>query len=308
MESQQLQYFTRKEINDGKWNRCIDDASNGLIYGYSFYLDRMSENWDALVLNDYEAVMPLTWKIKFGLSYLYQPPFAASLGIFGNHLNEKLLISFLESIPSRFKVVDISLNHQNHFLDNIPGMVIRKNYILDLNKPYEEIVNGYRENIRRNIKKARQLNCSWKTNIPLDLILPLAKVQMKTLSDFSDEDFENFRNLCSILLDQGKAVTYGVFTSRNELVASAVYFFSHRRAYYILVGNHPNGKTLGASHFLIDRFIHDNAGKGLFLDFEGSDIRNLAFFYSSFGAIEEQYPAYYRNRLPWFMRWLKKSS
>jgi hypothetical protein len=72
------------------------------------------------------------------------------------------------------------------------------------------------------------------------------------------------------------------------------------------VGNHPNGRTLGASHALIDAFIEDHAAQDLLLDFEGSDIRNLAFFYSSFGAVEEKYAAIKLNRLPWWMKWMKR--
>jgi hypothetical protein len=72
------------------------------------------------------------------------------------------------------------------------------------------------------------------------------------------------------------------------------------------VGNHPNGRTLGASHALIDAFIQDHAQQDMVLDFEGSDIRNLAFFYSSFGAVAELYPAFRLNRLPFWLRWLKR--
>jgi hypothetical protein len=102
------------------------------------------------------------------------------------------------------------------------------------------------------------------------------------------------------------AITYGIVSAQNELLASCVFFLSHNRAYYILVGNHPNGKTIGASHALIDAFIKDHAGKNILLDFEGSDIRNLAFFYSSFGAGNEIYPAIKINRLPFYLKWLKK--
>jgi hypothetical protein len=72
------------------------------------------------------------------------------------------------------------------------------------------------------------------------------------------------------------------------------------------VGNHPNGKTIGASHALIDAFIKDHAGQNLLLDFEGSDIRNLAFFYSSFGAGEEKYTGIKMNRLPRLLQLFKK--
>jgi len=72
-----------------------------------------------------------------------------------------------------------------------------------------------------------------------------------------------------------------------------------------MVGNHPDGKTIGASHYLIDRFIADYAGQNLILDFEGSDISSLAFFYSSFGAKEEKYSAIKLNKLPWYIKWMK---
>jgi hypothetical protein len=72
------------------------------------------------------------------------------------------------------------------------------------------------------------------------------------------------------------------------------------------VGNNPNGRTLGASHSLIDAFIKDHAGQNLLLDFEGSDVRNLAFFYSSFGATEEKYAAIKLNKLSWYIKWMKE--
>ena len=56
-------------------------------------------------------------------------------------------------------------------------------------------------------------------------------------------------------------------------------------------------KHIGASHALIDAFIKDHAGQNLILDFEGSDFRNLAFFYSRFGAKVEIYPAIKINTL-----------
>ena len=105
----------------------------------------------------------------------------------------------------------------------------------------------------------------------------------------------------------GLLKTYGIYSKTGQLIASAIFTFSHARAYYILVGNHPNGRTLGASHALIDAFIQDHAGQNLLLDFEGSDLRNLAFFYSSFGAVEENYLSIRENRLPWYLKWMKRS-
>ena len=164
----------------------------------------------------------------------------------------------------------------------------------------------YRENIRRNVKKAQQAGCTIQKDFGVEQVMELALAQMRERTPEIDDNAERFRKLYAYLHPLKMSITYGVFDSRNELLSSCVFFYSHNRAYYILVGNHPNGKTLGASHALIDTFIRDHAGQSLLLDFEGSDVQNLAFFYSSFGAVEEKYAGLKVNRLPFYLRWLKR--
>ena len=180
----------------------------------------------------------------------------------------------------------------------------KSNFTLPLNRSYETIYDRYRENVKRNIKKAGNYGCSVKTGIGIESIIELAKQQPQQ-SKTAEKDFTNMALLYKQLQQPSKAVSYGVFSQQEQLLASCIFFFSHNRAYYILVGNHPNGRTLGASHALIDAFIKDYAGQDLLLDFEGSDLRNLAFFYSSFGATEEKYAAIRWNSLPWWVRWMK---
>ncbi len=180
----------------------------------------------------------------------------------------------------------------------------RSNYVLDLNNSYAELYKGYRENIKRNIKKATQLGCRVERDFDAGKVIELALQQMESYGKESADNVNRFRKLYKYLHEKKMATTYGI-SLNEELLASCVFFFSHKRAYYILVGNHPNGKTIGASHALIDAFIKDHAGEYMSLDFEGSDIRNLAFFYASFGAKHEVYPAIKINRLPFYLKWLK---
>lgn len=315
-----IQYLTRQQLNTVQWDNCITHADNGLPYAYSIYLDHMSKYWSGLVLGDYEAVMPLTWNSKYGIAYLYQPHFTAQLGIFGNHLTPALLEAFIAAIPKKFKLIEIELNQANGLPGNDASgiqqlqsgtsqfsnaVTLRSNYILNLRSSYEELYSQYRDNIRRNIKKAQQLNNRYETGIPVSEVIELSKSQMLGISNLTDQDYNNFASLFAQLQSEKKALACGVYDTNDQLIASCVYVISNNRACYILVGNHPNGRTSGASHFLIDRFIHQHAGQDLLLDFEGSDIRNLAFFYSSFGATLETYPSLRINRLPWFLRFLK---
>jgi len=301
-----IQYLPHQSIDKQKWDDCITRSANGLIYGYSLYLDHMARQWDALVSGDYEAVMPLTWNRKWGVHYLYQPFLTAQLGVFGNALTPELLENFLKAIPSKFRYWDFYLNHGNVFPLKEIDLYERNNFVLSLNKPYEELYGAYRENIQRNIKRAQQTGCTGTKDFEADKVIELAVEQMRSYSNESASNVERFRKLYQQLYRQKKAITYGILSASGQLISSAVFLYSHNRAYYILVGNHPDGRTIGASHALIDYFIRDNASKPLLLDFEGSDIRNLAFFYSSFGATEEKFAGIKLNRLPFYLKWLKK--
>jgi hypothetical protein len=299
----EIRYVKGSDIDRDKWDRCIRDATNGLIYSYSYYLDIMADNWDALIIGDHQIVMPLPWRSKYGIRYVYQPFLTAQLGIFGNGLTGEIVNNMIDAIPSSFKLVECSLNQGNF----APVTALkRSNYVLDLSASYEELYTNYRENIQRNIKKAFQLGCTAKISIEVEEVIKLALAQMRSNDKDADENAGKFRRLYSILEQKQMAATYGILSDKGEIISSAVFFYSHGRAYYILVGNHPNGRTIGASHALIDAFIKDHAGQKLLLDFEGSDFRNLAFFYSSFGAKLETYPALKLNRLPFYLKWLKR--
>lgn len=301
-----IQYLPYHQIDKVKWDACVDDAENGLIYGSSIYLDNMANFWDALILNDYEAVMPLTWNKKYGIHYLYQPYLTAALGLFGNNISADLLNDFLQAIPAKFKYWDIYLNYGNRYHLKNFKLYERVNYVLPLNEPYEKLLSSFRIGLKQSIKRAKQLNCTIRRDINVDEVIALAKEQGRNFSSATKKDYARLKNLYLELYQQNKAITYGIYLPSGQLAASCILLSSHKRVYYILAGNHPNGRTVGASQMLINTFIQDNAGKDLLLDFEGSDIPSLAFFYSSFGSVKELYVGIKVNRLPKALQLFKR--
>lgn len=303
MNADAIRYVHRDEIDNTKWNDCIKRTANSRLYAYSFYLDAMSKQWDALVLGDYKAVMALPWNSKYGIRYIYQPFITAQLGVFGEHITPELANEFIRSIPVSFRLVEISLNpgHQ-HAVSSTP----RKNYVLNLEPVYETIAGAYNENTRRNIKKAMQLGLSAITSTDPEKVIALALEQMKSHGEEPADNLDRFRKLYHALEEKGMTRVYGIGSTQKELLASAIFFIADNRAYYMLVGNHPSGRTSGASHALVDAFIKDHAGKKMVLDFEGSDIPTLASFYSGFGAVNEPYSFLKINRLPFYLKWMKR--
>ena len=299
-------YLKNNQVDKTKWDACIASAANELIYAYSYYLDAMSKHWDALVLNDYEAVMPLTWGRKYGIFYLYQPFFTASLGIFGKNISADVTKDFLKIIPVKFRYWDIYLNSKNQF--PVKGFTFynRRNYTLVLDKSYEDLFKNFSENHQRNINRAIRTGCIIKKNIDITEVVRMAEEKAKKYSTIKKQDYNNLKNLYQYLFSVNKAETYGVFTINEELLSTCVFFYSQNRAYYILAGNSKAAKKIGASHFLINAFIKQHSNKNLVLDFAGSSIQNIAAFYAKFGAKEEIYPGLKMNKLPAIFKLFKK--
>ncbi len=74
----------------------------------------------------------------------------------------------------------------------------------------------------------------------------------------------------------------------------------------MLAGNITKGRALGASHLIINAFIKQYSQTNIILDFEGSNIKEIAFFFKGFGAQPEEYCGLKLNALPPIVRALKK--
>ncbi|MBE7169743.1 MAG: hypothetical protein INR73_04090 [Williamsia sp.] len=305
-ENSAIQYLTRDQIDGNQWNACIHKAPNGLIYAYTDYLDAMAKNWDALVLGSYQAVMPLPWNKKWGFYYLYQPFLCASLGVFGEEITASMLKEFLQAIPRRFRLWDMYFNYGNFF--PVPGYELyqRISHVLDLRTPYDTLYADFRTSYKTLLKRFDKIGCTIKKNIPIEEVLQLTRVKLVPVANVKEEEYSRFTQLYKKLAALGKGISYGAYSPHGELLASGVFLFSNGRAYYIVAGNHADGRTVGASHQVINTFIREHAGRELLLDFEGSDVHNIAFFFKSFGAVEEKYPGIFYNKLPRLVRWLKK--
>src|SRR5437016_14568872 len=100
-----IRYFQHHQIDKKKWDDSIRRSVNGMVYAYSWYLDVVSPNWNALIEGNYEAVFPLTWRKKYGFYYLYQPLFTQQLGVFFSvkKINGATVQEFLDSIPAQYR-------------------------------------------------------------------------------------------------------------------------------------------------------------------------------------------------------------
>ena len=299
-----INYVAREAIDIAKWDRCIDEAKNGLIYAYSIYLDNMATHWDALVLNDYEAVMPLTWNKKWGIKYLYQPPFTQQLGIFGRRIiNEQDIRSFITIAKEKFPFAEIFLNALNPYVETEK----KNNYILNLNDGYEKIHASYKKNLLQNLKDSKKNNLVYSIGMDYKQAIDFYVSRYSNrMPHTTRKDYQRFFKVCDLLNEKKMLFIRKVSLPNNELLAIALFFKDNKRLYNIMPTTLLKGRGLKANHFLIDELIIEFAGKNIILDFEGSDIAGIARFYQQFGSSNEPYYFLRYNNLPWFARLFKK--
>jgi hypothetical protein len=289
-----LQY---QDIDKEKWDRCIRESHNGLIYSTSLYLDHVAGQWDALILDDYEAVMPLPWRKKWGINYVYPPAFTQQLGI-TSRISEsvELVNDFIESIPKKFPYLEMNFNVTNPLPTH--AFVARKNYILSLSPTYKILGHAYSRSARRNIAKAKSYHLHIVEQQDPGEIISMHRQRFKDAVGNSADDYTRFATLVKKLIANEQCYCIAAKNKKGELVAGSIYTIFKNRITFILNGNTEDSLTNGATHLLMDFTINKFSEKNYLLDFEGSDQPSFARFYEQYGAKAETYALLQINNLP----------
>lgn len=290
-----IQILESLKLDKKRWDDCIAADPDALVYSTSWFLDGMTEEWSGLIVGDYEAVMPLPVKRKAGLKMVAIPPFAQRLGLSGR------IPDGMEAVI-RKKVFAFSKIFQYAAREIVlwekTAHRRRTNFILPLEKSYEEIAHNYTKPCRKNISKAENRNCVFTNEVSVATVFRFYKDAYGTAAGYTEKHYQMLENL---LNNPGKRISChisGVKNQEGRLVYAAILMDDGKRLYYILGAPTEEGRQMRAAYFFIDRTIREFAGSGKTFDFEGSDLPNVAVFYQSFSPLTEYYYQIYHNRLP----------
>ena len=284
-----IKHLTRNELDVKKYDNCISKAINSRIYAYSWYLDIVCDNWDVLVLDDYQAVMPLPKQKKYGVSYVYQPPWTQQLGIFSpTEVSQKVISSFIKKTTSIF-LLYYNFNAQNLNLKHVRKS-IKINYELNLNKTYDGTFNDYRKDRKKSLRKATEHKLYFEDGNNVKELIQLYK-EVFPLLNIKDELFKRLYELLEFCLNEEHGFQRNIYM-QNQIVARGFFLHYKNRIYYLFGASNKQGKKIGATTFMIDSVLKQFANTQNVFDFEGSSIASIGNFYKSFGAMNVPYPVF----------------
>jgi len=266
----------------------------------------MACKWHGLIIDDYNAVMPLPWRKKYGILYCYSPAFIQQLGLFGN-TTAVPLHEIISAITTFSKYGDLFLNYGNAFmLPNIKA-IPKTNFIINLKEGYEAISNRYAKSLIIKLKKSSGNDFIYAESSHVKEAVQLYRSYIANrMPHVTQQDYEHFTALCQTLQQQNDCFIRAINNKEGILLAMSLFLKDAHRIYNMLPVTTHEGRKLNAQHFLIDSVIKEFAGQPVLFDFEGSDLPGVKTFYENFLPQNQPYYLWHYNRLPFPLRLIKR--
>jgi hypothetical protein len=302
--------LSRPEIDDERWNTFITNAAQSVVYGYSWYLDVVCEDWKALIWpspDDYQIVIPLPLKRKWGMAVVEQPLFCQYLGFFSvTEITPAQRDVFLGKLSYSFAYISTySFNPGNTpMLD--PGMlesfqfIGRKNqtHWLSLAQPMPQIQANYSSDRKLNLKRAEKSD--WLVEERSD-ITPLIQLFKRHHAGQMQGGVrpKTYRMLAVLfeVLSEKHAATIYYASGNNEVHAGALFVQAGKTGIYLFNAADQTGRNGNARTFLLNKYFEAQAGKLENFDFETPEKLSVSSFYKSFGAAGIPYFSIRKNEL-----------
>ncbi len=302
-----IRYCPHNEIDKKKWDECISSSSLCLPYAFSWYLDIVSPGWDALIAGNYESIMPLPFKQKWLITYVYKPYFAQQLGLFSpEDPGETLLHEFIQAIPGKFRYIHTNLNESNPS-GNLYTRKLNINHLIRIDRSYNSIYKEYSRNCRRNIKKAEDAGLTLDYELNTAVFVEFVFNNLgKQIPGLDTEQRAMLEKIIATARQEVNGKMIGIYTRQQELCAAGFFMQTNDRQIFSVCASNETGKQFDAMYLLVNGQIRKSAGQHKWFDFSGSNIKGIAYFNQSFSAITLTYPTLHLNRLPLPMRWIKK--
>jgi hypothetical protein len=300
-----IKYIRSQDLDIVKYNDCIENSIQSRIYAFSWYLDIVADNWGVLVQDDYKAVMPIPWKKKYGIKYVYPPFWLLELGVFSLDENQDIN-SFLEVLYCDFKFIELRLNTKNKFLKS--DFLINKQFqYLDLKIGYESILKGYNRNRKREIIKANKHHLieNWNDN-PEKLITIFKANIAERVKGVSDKDYTTLLNIMQLSIQKRVGELLTIYDTNDKLLAAAFFLKHKNKVTQLVCASDVSNRKNGVHAFFNDRAIFKYQPHFSVYNFGGSSMKNIANYYTSFGAATEEYQQIKYNNLPFLLGLFKK--
>ncbi|MDA3866835.1 MAG: GNAT family N-acetyltransferase [Salinivirgaceae bacterium] len=274
------------------------------IFLQPWWLDAVcNDNWDVVLVQKGQhihAAMP--YSLSHNGRYSMQPMLTQFLGPYIKYpddqkyatrlsFEKKTMEQLINSLPN---FAYFKQNFSPTFVNWLPfywnGFKQTTRYTYIISKLFDS-ASVWREmagSIRRNIQKAKkELTVSLSEDI--EIFYALNKKTFERQEKKIPYPFDLVRAIDTACLEHGVRKIYMAYDSEGQLHAAIYVVFDSNTAYYLMGGSDPELRSGGATALLMWTAIQDALQMNLDFNFEGSMIKPIERYFSSFGSVQQQF-------------------
>lgn len=270
-----IQLLSPEEIDTVKWNSCVHFATQPGFFGYIWYLNAVSRDWVGLVEGDYETVLPLFYSRDWlGRKVFVQPTHLAPSGPFSQHvMSRPRVLALLRALPPRTRNLLLAWEGQVGLAEVEDTPVSR--LLLPLYKDFTTLRDAF--------SPENQEETDWVVSSPSPEAVTDFWYQHTPRYGARDADRHRLRRIFYQAMHRGQAFSSGISRPSGELLAAALFVFSHQYIFRLASAAAPGQEGQQALTALYRNIIQTHAGKHLMIDFNGDKAGK------GFGATELHY-------------------
>lgn len=293
--------------NKDKYRRLCKTTSNIPIFSMDWWLDITAgeHNWDVSIVesnNEIIASLPYYKSKKYVFDIISMPVMTPSLGVWIKYPNEQKYTTKLSYEKETFTALIDNLPRHDYFFQQFHWSItngmpfywrgfnlsMEYTYMIENTMDLAYIFANFRENIRREIRKAEKV----LTVVTEEDSEKFYQIHKKTF------DRQNINKCYSLELIQQIDEACRIRNCRKMLFAvddagqvhSAIYIiWDSKCVYYLMGGGDPVLRTSGATSLLLWKAIQDASHQSKQFDFVGSIIEPIDRFFRGFGAVQKPY-------------------
>jgi hypothetical protein len=304
VEQGKIQHLKNSEINFVKWDNCINNSHNGNIYAFSWYLDIICEEWEALVDDDYQSVMPLLITKKAGLPVTFTSSLATQLGVYSTDiLSQEKVDYFVRRLAEIYQAFDINLNKFNQVDPGLFKQKKKSTFEFDIIGDYQTIKERYSPVVQSSIQYAgdQKVNIV-KGLLPNDFLKFVSRKGVISSTKIRNNELVKLRRIIAFVMRHGLGEILAAYGPYNELIAAIFFLKSNRKINLLYSGVTKEGIQLKAMERILDNYIHRHAGQNLTLNFENLNIPDKEDFCKGFGGKKFHFTYIKNYSVPWYFK------
>lgn len=278
------------------------------IFSRDWWLDATAgvDGWDVALVEQGDTVvaaMPFVLRRRYGFRVVGQPPLTQTLGPWlrpdlekpaqATGSEKKVMGQLIEQLPS----YDMFRQNWHHSRTNwLPfywrgfQQTTRYTYVLDVLHDEESLWAGLADNIRGDIKKARNRHkLRIVDTLPIDDFITLNRMTFARQGMTLPYSESYVRKLDAACVAHASRKCFVAVDEEGRQHAGAYIVWDQNSAYYLIGGSNPDLRSSGATSLCLWEAIRFSATVSRSFDFEGSMLEPVEKFVRAFGTRQVAY-------------------